>query len=181
MATDYDQAALKARLERLPETARVAFAACCSMRLVPLYERYCVTAGRGTPHVLRKALGAAWSWVKGDRDILTSCDTWIERLTALLPGEDDAGVPPGAWAEDALASVIYTLRSIVDPCAQNAVWAAERVINAASDFFTDTVVASVLKHMRKDLDELEAAPPGRLAAVAEQLRARAATERLFQP
>ena len=194
MAMDYDQSILKARLAQLSPSARVAFAAACATRLVPLYERYSAEVDTGDPRLLHQAIDTVWNWVRGDQIAMTYVAAQIEQLDTLTPTERQAAAPSGAYADDAIASAIYALQSIAEPGAQNAAWAAARVINSVTDFvcarwkrtvgrfpspdegFADPAVVTVLARIERDLKELEAAGEGALATLGDRLRARAVVE-----
>lgn len=175
MASFFDEVELNSRIEKLSLVARAAFAAGCATRLIGLYEKYSRDVDGGDPGAVRRALDTAWAWVCGDPQAAKSCKKWIEELTELLPDEELAGAPPGAGAEDAIASAIFALQAITLGDPQYAVWAAERGINAATDFvrhrwmhtkgqlptpkegFEDAVVSSLLGQMEQDLLDLEGA------------------------
>ena len=52
----YDEAEIKARLARLDQSQKTAFAAACAERLWPLFERYSEVTGRGDVTALRAVL-----------------------------------------------------------------------------------------------------------------------------
>ncbi len=191
----YDEASLKARLGRLNEEERVAFAAACASRMLPVYEDYHEETGLGDPEMIRRVLESAWSWVQGIRKERLSYGADVEALTALLPGEDEGSVPPGKWAADALSSTIYTVEALVHSDPQRAVWAAEQVVDAVEDYVrstwfskhgevpsaqeevSDPLMQTLLRQYDRDLSDLERLRPGQLAAAVARFRRRAEAER----
>ena len=56
----FDESGLIARLAKLPNEWRVAFAALCAERQLPNYVRFSTRSGLGNPGVLREALASIW-------------------------------------------------------------------------------------------------------------------------
>jgi hypothetical protein len=135
--------------------------------------------------------------VRGDPSAANACGVWIDKLTELLPSEDAAGSPPGAGAEDAIASAIFTLKAIPEGDAQDVTWAAERGINAVTDLvrhrwvrakgrlpspsegFDDVIAASLAAAMDIDLQELQATPAiDSASAVSRALETRSTAQQV---
>jgi hypothetical protein len=122
----YDEADLKARLSKLSTHKRAVFAATCAERLVNSFN--------GDSNALRRELHSAlnelWTYViegRANRDLVAMGNS-LERLV----DNDDRFVDPqpaSSSVENAIAAVVYALRSCFDHPAV-AVWAARQVIDA---------------------------------------------------
>ena len=55
----------------------------------------------------------------------------LREAEGLLIDEDDIAVIGGAWADDAIASLLYAIRSVLGEKSQEAAWAARRAYEAA--------------------------------------------------
>lgn len=124
----YDEAALKERVDRLPGLARTLLAAACAERLMPLYE-WIAGAGGSTETVsVRSALDLAWS-ASVSTQLAEQAQLEIEDL---IPDEEDDDSPvDAALVQNAVAAVAYTLRTVGSHDAQDVVWAARQLYEAA--------------------------------------------------
>src|SRR5258708_14316562 len=122
----FDEPSLIARLAKLPNELRVAFAALCAERQLPNYIRFSARSGLGNPNVLREALGSIWEDLQGRLVSNAQLESILERCMALIPnGSEDTGEET-VYADDAAASVAYTLRARLAGDPQEAAWAARR-------------------------------------------------------
>jgi uncharacterized protein YjaG (DUF416 family) len=189
MAFTFDESVLAQRLERLPTTSRVAFAAACAQRMAPSYERYFNRTGTGDPALFKELLSRLWTDLAGQRMSDPEIDRDLGRAESLLPPEDDPWVPEYAAADDAAAALAYSFESRRKGAAKDAVWAARRAYETLDDYVItheniDTsapgaelevlnhpLVQAELARQSRDLDELR---EGRVTV--EQVRDRAKAE-----
>ena len=126
---DFHEAQLVIDLDTLPERARIAFASAAATRQLSNYERFakdCTAQAR--PRQIAHELWASLS--SSDIDL----DAWssrLEEVMELLPDPDAKWVVDHALAEDALSSLAYAIRCLLDPLPQEAAWAARCAYNAA--------------------------------------------------
>lgn len=131
VSTEYDEGAIKARLDDMSSVQRVLFACACAERLFPLYELFVSKTGQGDADQLRRALDMAWS-VQGSVPPGGDLDRLRASVEELVPHDDEAGW--FAWspfAQNAAASVAYALRAWLSSDSQNGVWAARQLYEAA--------------------------------------------------
>jgi hypothetical protein len=66
MIARFDEKALAAALDRLPELYRTVFAAACAERLMPAYDAFARRSGRGDPKALGDILARLWDDLAGN-------------------------------------------------------------------------------------------------------------------
>ena len=123
---NFDEVYLVNRLAKMDTTKRVAFAAACATRLLPLFEQYAVNFFSEGSETIRKALNLVWrSVTEGiwNHEIINNL---IENVMDIMPEEDIEWTPLHAYAEDATASTAYTLRALISNNPREAGWAARR-------------------------------------------------------
>jgi hypothetical protein len=184
----YDEAALISGLGRVEADARVAFAAACAERLFPAYEDFSRRARRGDPDVLAALLAQIWEHlISGRKMSLYEVGCAVTRSMGLIPRDEDGPwVEEQPYAENAAASVAFTLRALQTGKSQEAMWAARRAYEAVDHHVSNRlgidsdaivrahpIVAAEAARQRRDLDELIEAHPDPIAA---RLRDRAKTE-----
>lgn len=196
MILEFDEKALLAALERLPQQYRATFAAACAERLMPAYDTFSNRTGRGKSKALSDILARLWDDLAGH--VMTDAElrSEIETCMSLIPREDEGPwVPDQAAAEDAGAAVAYALRCRQSGSGQEAAWSARRSYEALDHFVIhiekiDTSalgaearilahphVQTELAHQWRDLQDLSNAADPRDAVV--RLRARAKAEGVF--
>jgi uncharacterized protein YjaG (DUF416 family) len=189
MAFTFDETELQQRLEQLPITSRVAFAAACAERMAPSYEEYSARTGSGDPTVYRELLARLWTDLNGQPMSDPEIDRNIERSGDLFPEEPDPWMPEYPAAEDATAALAYSLESRRNGSSKEAVWAARRAYEALDDYvitredldiaapgaelkvLNHPLVQAELARQNRDLDELR---DNRITV--DQLRDRAKAE-----
>jgi hypothetical protein len=131
----FDKIQLLAKIARLPEHDRTAFAAAIAERMLGAYAKYSNRTGRGIPSQLCEVLARLWADLAGIPMSEQEVATMIDRATDLLPGEDDRpwALEQGA-AEGAVSAVLYALRSRKSGLAEEAGWAATVACDALDDF-----------------------------------------------
>jgi len=87
----FDEPSLIARLAKLPNELRVAFAALCAERQLPNYIRFSATSDLGNPNVLKEALGVDLERISRDaRSAMPSLNQSWNDAWALIPnGSED--------------------------------------------------------------------------------------------
>jgi uncharacterized protein YjaG (DUF416 family) len=124
----YDETVLKERVVRLPGPERTLLAAACAERLMPLYEWIASAAGSAEAASIRSALDLAWS---GSASAEQAAQAQLE-IEELVPDEDDEDAPVDvALVQNALAAVVYALRATGSHDAQDVIWAARQLYEAA--------------------------------------------------
>jgi uncharacterized protein YjaG (DUF416 family) len=193
MIARFDEMALAAALDRLPEPHRTVFAAACAERLMPAYDAFATRSGRGDPKALSDILARLWDDLAGNAMTSAQLQSLIDDCMKLIPREDEVPwVPEQPAAEDAGAAVAYALRCRQNGRGQEAAWSARRsyeaqdhcVINreginvnvqgSESRVAAHPAVQVELARQRRDLDDLSNTGDPRDAAA--RLRARAKTE-----
>jgi uncharacterized protein YjaG (DUF416 family) len=191
----FNEQCLVSKLDRLPPTLRVLFAASTAERLSPAYLSYSRLTGRGDPSALSGALERLWHDIEGQRMDSAQVQKNLEMLMVLIPREGDGSwIPEQAWAEDAVAAVAYALRCRENGQSIESAWAAQRAYEALDHFvisktgidiaspeaneevLLSPLVQAELLRQRRDLDELMAAGDEALVSIARRMRRRALAE-----
>ncbi len=187
---DYE---LFSALAKLPDKWRSAFAAACSTRLVPIYDKYHNDTGVGSPTIIHQALNYGWNAIADPVVEDSTCNEFIEILEQNIPAEEEQS-KYRSFAEDAAAAVAFTLESLVDSDPQNAVWAAKRVHAAIWSYVEEELAIDItcrnatsivnsqksiqleLHRQMRDLREIASCPPSEFTALLKSLRERAESE-----
>ena len=152
MATQlhFDEPDLVARLARLPSKLRVAFAALCAERQLPNYIQFSERSGWGNPNVLKDALKSIWQDIQGQPLTKAELETILERCMALVPSGEEDTEEETAYAEDAAASVAYTIRARLADDPQEAAWAARCAYTAVDHFIMSQIDSMIVtrEHQR---------------------------------
>ena len=122
--SSFDKSNLTTALSRLPTRHRMAFAAACAERLLPLYEQFMSTTKFGDLKVLRDAVDLVWNFIKGQGRIeqLRSAQRSVEAVT---PNTEDFGSSLASRALDAASAVAQAIDTCLEPSATTAVETAE--------------------------------------------------------
>ena len=195
----FDEPDLVARLAALPSKLRVAFAVLCAERQLPNYIRFSERSGLGNPNVLKEALASIWEDLQGQPLATAQLETILERCMALIPSDEEDTEEETAYAEDAAASVAYTIRARLADDPQDAAWAARRAYDTLDYFLMSQIDSTsvtredeefVLSHplvqaefqrQQADLKDLELASAEKSlwASVISKLRDRARRDAEF--
>ena len=195
----YDEPDLIARLARLPSKLRVAFAALCAERQLPNYIRFSERSGLGNPNVLKHALESIWEDVQGRPLTKAELETLLGRCMALIPSGEEDTEEETAYAEDAAASLAYTISTRLTDDPQEAAWAARCAYTAVDHFIMSQIdsmivtrehqrfilshplVQAELRRQQADLKDLElaSAETSLPASVISDLRDRARRDAEF--
>jgi len=166
----YDETVLKERVAQLPGSDRTLLAAACAERLMPLYA-WIASADAAK---VRSALDLVWSGsVSAERQ---------QEVEELVPHEDDEDAPVEvALVQNAIAAVAYALRAVGSHDAQDVVWAARQLYEAADyivqreapnqtyieDLEQEAPIQLVLRGLGSALEDLESASPAQLRTRAQ--------------
>lgn len=174
----YDETALRERVAGLPESERTLLAAACAERLMPLYEWIAAVSEGGEVSSIRSALDLVWS---ADASAERAAQAQLD-VEELVPDEDDEDAPVDvALVQNAIAAVAYALRSVGSHDAQDIVWAARQLYEAA-DYIVqreapnqtyiehlerEAPIQLVLRGLGSALEDLESATLTRLRSRAQ--------------
>lgn len=125
----FDRSLIEARLERLDRHGRTAFAALCAERLLPLFTRYSIETGDGSPSELRKILDRLWAALDGSAVADLSSDATL--AASMVPDEDGPWTFVSGYGQNAAASVAYAVQTWQEDSPEAAVWAAWQVYEVA--------------------------------------------------
>lgn len=194
MTLSFNEKVLTAKLDRLALPLRVIFAATIAERLLPLYVNFTKITGRGNPERLMDILQRLWLDLCGTQMSSQELQENIALSMNLIPGEDEVPwVPEQAWAEDAVATVAYSLRCRQSGQSQECVWVARRAYEALDHFVITTeglsinapeaearalsnpLIQAELRRQSRDLRELQAAGEN-IIATSRRMRERAKKE-----
>ena len=174
----YDETALKERVAGLPEAERTLLAAACAERLMPLYEWIARAAGSAEAASIRSALDLAWSASASAQQ----AEQAQREVEDLVPDEDDEDAHVDvALVQNAIAAVAYALRAMGSHDAQDVVWAARQLYEAADyivqreapnqtyieDLEQEAPIQLVLRGLGSALEDLESASLTRLRTRAQ--------------
>jgi uncharacterized protein YjaG (DUF416 family) len=171
----------------------MAFAALCAERQLPNHIRFSERSGLGNPNVLKEALESIWQDVQGQPLGKAQLETILERCMALIPSGAEDTEEETAYAENAAASVAYTIRARLTDDPQDAAWAARCAYTAVDHFLMSQIdslivtrehqrfvlshplVQAELQRQHADLKDLELASAKKSlpASVISKLRDRA--------
>lgn len=190
----FDETQLSDALSKLPAKGRMAFAAAVACRPLSVCERFAGPlglAGAGRPREIAMQL---WSALQGDRSERTTWVVALEEMMNFLPPAPEPVPFAHGLVDDALSSLVYAVRCLLAPEADEAAWAArcahESIGRAALHALrvpagTPEAEAQVLAHpwvqrelerQRRDLAALQA---DRSAVAIRLLQQRGSAEELL--
>jgi uncharacterized protein YjaG (DUF416 family) len=189
----YDEEALVDALNKLRPDGRVAFAAACAERLLPIIRTVHEKTGQGDFAVVEEQLKRLWRHLDGTlRLSATESQRLARRLEILIPGEDAPWSEHNPYVENAISAVCYALQCHATDQPQTAAYAARQAYEAVDHFvhnrdnvdfnlpgsedrvLQDPLVQSELQRQRDDLDAL--ARMSESIDIIHQLRTRAETQ-----
>ena len=129
----YNEELLIDKLEKLPTRLRVIFAATCTERLFPAYERYLEKSPRKVEHTLQALLERLWLDVSGEAMSDSEIDNGIDSCMSEIQDINDADRIDEA-AEGAASSLCYALRCRKNGEAQEAAWATQALYDTLDHF-----------------------------------------------
>lgn len=124
----YDEPQMLRALSTLDLIDRTAFAAACAEALLPLLEAYADRFDQiHIAELGRESLSELWNFIEN----LGRVESIAATREALVLPENSEQYPYVAYAENAVAAIAYTARTAVEGKAQDAVWAARQICEAA--------------------------------------------------
>ena len=120
---------LIAELSALPSSHRLAFAASCCERLLPLYGSFSREEDWGYPDLLRDALDGVWQLVKGARLSEERIRRWRRGCRTITPDPGRFPSPEAAEAARAVEAVSATLECAVTGDAATAARVVEGMVD----------------------------------------------------
>jgi len=185
----------KALLRTLRSGARVAFAAACAERQMPIYEGYSYRTGRGNSQILASMLTKIWSDLPDEKLPIYELRKMLGRCHELLPDPGRVEDAYQANAECTGMCVAYTIRTRLSGESSDAIWAATQAVDSLWNFLTSAVMRRPLidisqpsgremvnahptvqaeyQRQQEDLKELTAAAEGFSKEHVQDLRFRA--------
>jgi len=159
---------LERELASLSPAHRVAFAALCSERLLPVYGTFSRMEAWGDAAVLRRGLDAVWNWLAGRSPSRQLVQDLIDACEAAAPDTEEFSSAYASAALNAAAAVVEALECCLDGSVEHAVQAATLSIDTiwmhvqARDGVAGSVVAeakvlgdpAILRETRRQDDDL---------------------------
>jgi len=130
----FDERALLAELGRLPNHLRVAFAGACAERQLPNYVSFSKLAGTGNANLLAKILICIWEDIEGKSASDDELRQKLNSCISLLPNDEANALKQQVYANDAVASLAYTIRARLTGDCRAAMWAARRAYEALDHY-----------------------------------------------
>jgi hypothetical protein len=129
----FSESALKNRLSRLSPRARSVFAWSCSARLFAGYIRWHEETGSVPDKFVHNILVDVRDRLfnPNEGELFPELSNSIDILDGLTPDEESEWSPSHPIAQDAVASLAYTLGSMATGGSQESTWAARRAYEAA--------------------------------------------------
>jgi hypothetical protein len=189
----YDEDLLIDKLEKLPARLRVTYAATCTERLFPAYERYHEKSPKMIEHNLEALLERLWLDVSGEPMSDSEVENGIDECMNEIQDINDSDWIDEA-AEGAASSLCYALRCRKSGEAQEAAWATRPLYDTLDHFVInkedidinepgaeDRVLAhplmqAELARQHRDLEELLLFENENIVDLVSRLRQRAKTE-----
>jgi uncharacterized protein YjaG (DUF416 family) len=192
MTHTYDEIRLKDSLSRLSRPKVIAFAAAAATRQTRNYESFAATVSSGALARYHEIVNLLWANASTQALDQSVWSELVDEITSYL--DDVEATAEKQWlyaapAEDALASLAYAIRYILDPNPQEAEWAARRAYEISDQvaiaklgmdplreleslILADAIVQRELGRQIRDLGLLEQSDT-QLALVAVEALARA--------
>lgn len=194
----FDEIQLSAELAKLQGKGRMAFAAAVACRPLGACERFAGPLGLASAGRPREIAVQLWSALQGDTSERTTWVAALEEVMNFLPQAPDAAPDTVSFAhglvDDALSSLVYAIRCLLSPDADEAAWAARCACEAAGraalqalrlQAGTSQAEAQVQAHpwVQRELErqrrDLSALLADRSAAAIRVLQQRSAAEELL--
>jgi uncharacterized protein YjaG (DUF416 family) len=127
----FDESALVSELGMLPSRERIAFAAAAATRQLGSYERLARDLSTENSKRPREIAFQLWIDLRAVAVDRVAWSAKLDEVMGLLPEESEDWVICHALADDALSSLAYAIRCLINPDPQEAAWAARRAYEAA--------------------------------------------------
>ena len=159
------------RLASLSERQRVAYAAACAERLMPLYRWFQSIESWGDAEVLERGIELAWNWVKGERSGAAELAEAVHECDAVIPDVDDFHTPLASRALDAGSAVMQALQTCISPEPDIAAYAGESAWECAFGIEQSRLMEAGVVHIA-DEKVLAKAAQGDFVVLEEDLQFR---------
>lgn len=132
---NFDEKNLVVQLAATTQIAKTGFALSVATRLLPMYVEYTKMAKIELNSLPSSCVGTLWDIAISARiHQMDEVETASNTLLNLMPGDNDPWNEYHPLAEDAIAAIVYALRSYLTNDPQEAAWAARRSYEAADQF-----------------------------------------------
>jgi uncharacterized protein YjaG (DUF416 family) len=146
----FEEKELISQLTLLPNRLQTAFAAACAERQFPNYVRFSGLTATGNPERLAIILAGLWSSVLDDSRRDGELETFLESCASLLPDQRHEQLEEYAYAEDAVASVIYAIETRLAGGCEKAMWAARLAYSSIDDYVANRLQVTILDRKAED-------------------------------
>jgi uncharacterized protein YjaG (DUF416 family) len=186
----FDKNTVIARLSHVSSPSRALFSLCCATRQIVSWEEYARHFCPENIGDFRDFSEIIWN-VLASNVVPINWTSTLEEVMALFPDEENQSSHLHAYAQDALSSLAYTIRCLIDGNAQEAAWGANSAYETADQaairqldiqpggaaaeyqILTHLFVQRELERQERDLQTLEHHP---FNEVLEQLKLSAFSE-----
>lgn len=126
----FEEKVLVARLARVSSSSRAMFSLCCATRQTAAWEKYARHFCPDEESAFREVIEGIWNAL-GSNVVPFNWTSTLKQVMDLFPGEQSESSNLHAYAEDALASLAYTIRCLIEGSEQEAAWGARRAYETA--------------------------------------------------
>jgi uncharacterized protein YjaG (DUF416 family) len=134
----YDRKKLVYQLQTLPNRLRVAFAAACAERQLPNYLKFSDATGKGSPQVLSEGLDFLWHDLGRHAASNPGLSERLDACMDLLPKGHQETLDFHGFADDAVMTVAYAIRTRLTSDPEEAASAASVAYSALDEFVSNT-------------------------------------------
>lgn len=120
----FDETQLSDDLSKLPAKSRMAFAAAVASRPLGTCERFAGPLGLANGGRPREITVQLWGALRGDSSERATWVVALEEVMNLLPPATESASFAHGLLDDALSSLVYAIRCLLTPQADEAAWAA---------------------------------------------------------
>jgi uncharacterized protein YjaG (DUF416 family) len=121
---NFDEIKLSAALAKLPAKARMAFAAAVACRSLGMGERFAGRLGLENATRPREIATQLWNALQGDDSERSNWVDALEEVMSFLPAAPESASFAHQLVDDALSALVYAIRCLLTPDADEAAWAA---------------------------------------------------------
>jgi uncharacterized protein YjaG (DUF416 family) len=147
----FDELLLVQRLAALRVVDCTAFALSAASRQIQNYKLYAKRVNLTTNLSLENIAESVWDNILGGGPPKSQCDTFLSEMMAFAAEESEELCVWGALADDAIASLCYTVRHLLNGDPQEAAWAARRSYNAADQAATKLLDIDLVPESEKQI------------------------------
>lgn len=191
MTLMYNEAAILGTLRQLSPLFRSVYATAAATRLLPAFSHLMMEKSAYVDATLAQVIDQLWTDLERPDISEMRLDPLLDQCMSLLPEETQDWSSDRPYAEDAVSSAVYAIRSRLTGSPQEAVWAGRRVYEALDQYAindsgvsfdqpdsemrlaTHPWVQVELRHQQEDLADLVTAQQLEASRVVQRLRERA--------